>query len=94
MEDEHINIEQICKSLYPPTLEFKVNKDNFRSAMSKLMYRVICCAHQGDTTKEIVNNADLVDKIKWVWHEVFEENPDEETLNFILYKGFFETIDD
>jgi hypothetical protein len=58
------------------------------------MYRVICCAHKGDTTKEIVNNTDLIDKIGQVWNEVFDEDPDEETLSFILYKGFFETIDD
>ena len=89
-----IDIEQICRSLYPPTLEFKVNEDDFCLAMSKLMYRVISCAHQGDTTKEIVNNRDLIEKVKWVWSEVFNEDPDQKTIDFILYRGYFETIDD
>lgn len=94
MTTDGIDLGKLCQALNPPTLEFKVDEDSFRLAMSKLMYRVISCAHQGDTTKEIVNNADLIGKIKWVWSEVFSEDPDQKTIDFILYRGYFETIDD
>ncbi len=72
----------------------EINEDSFWLAMSKLMYRAISCAHQGYTTKQIVNNEDLIEKIKWVWSEVFGEDPDKETMETILYKAYFETIDD
>lgn len=90
----NIDCEQLNKMLNPPTAIFTTNKDDFMLALSKLMYRVISCAHQGDTTKEIVNNNDLISKIKWVWNEVFDEDPDQTTLDFILYRQYFETIDD
>ncbi len=91
---DSMDFGQLCQALNPPALEFKVDEDQFRLAMSKLMYRVITCSHCGDTAKDIVNSRDVIDKIKCVWKEVFSEDPDQKTIDFMLYRGWFETIDD
>ncbi len=80
--------------MYPPKIVPRDDRHYFAQAMAKLMYRVLSCVHQKEPVKDIVNNVDLIDKIKWVWNEVFHEDPDQQTVDFILYRGYFETIDD
>lgn len=69
-------------------------KDEFAHDMSKLMYRILSCSHQGVHVSKIVNNSEIINRIKGLWFDIFGEVCDDDDIAGMLYQGYFSSIDD
>lgn len=77
-------------------VEKRISKkqNEFAHDMSKLMYRILSCSHQGIHVSEIVNNSEVISRIQNLWFDVFKEACNEGDVAGMLYQGYFSSIDD